>query len=97
MPVKGCSVRVEKRYYGRSKYSMHAVYGRYQAVATRHNTMPLEDILQRILLDEMIYSACTTYNMRVVWTDVSKINIFLLSHDGSLEAFNGYFWESIFK
>ena len=50
IPVKGCSVHTKQRYYDRNKYSMHAVYGRYQAVATGRNTMPAEDFLQRVLL-----------------------------------------------
>ena len=50
MPVKGYSVRAEQWYYNRSKYSMHVVYGRYQAVATGRNTMPAEDFLQHVLL-----------------------------------------------
>ena len=50
MPVKGYSVRAEQRYYDRNKHSMHVVYGRYQAVATGCNTIPVEDFLQVVLL-----------------------------------------------
>ena len=48
--IKGFSVHAEQKYYGRNKYFMHAVHERYQAVATKRNTMPAEDILQDIPL-----------------------------------------------
>ena len=48
--VKDYSVRAEQTYYGRNKQVMLVVYERFQAVATRHNTMPAVYFMQRVVL-----------------------------------------------
>ena len=50
MLIKYYSVRAEQRYYGRSKQVTLIVYGRLQAMATGHNTMPIVYFPQRVIL-----------------------------------------------
>ena len=48
--VESSSMHAEQKYYHGSRYAMHVVKGRNQAVATRCNTILAKNNLQCVLL-----------------------------------------------